>query len=492
MTETNDWCRLAGLNRPVLADITPSAEKNVYRRLIAVLLERGAPMTLEAVAARFDDVGWAPKDKALRSLKRCKPARAPVYRDGDLYAIDPHDDEMWLVGSFLGLQSPRVAPAPEPAPLPDDSVPLTPEELDEAWRDESLHSLSSRRVALAVLDADGYPQPPGAVVAAASRRARFHRLAADEPQICRSNSPIMQTLDGQWALRPTAEPHLRKVRAIVREQIAKRRRYAGPTDEEIAENRQRHERARWAASRRMSRLRRCVLRALPPGRPLGIALKDLSSGEVEVAFPDDYPSLVERLKGFDLIAGEQIRATLRALGFEWGERRLADMSPPQKTMKIGRRTVKIDTVKLIRDSCDITRAFGDEKATRRRLKAGERAGLTRLAKDVEHLAIYEEYSRLHGAVSVRDGNWMYVLRAKWVHRHEPGLRALMKTAVEAGGLLEIVRVSAARSDEAWAGAELVTVLQVDRFEWVLLDASEREVEPLTIQRARLASGGRVI
>lgn len=489
MTETNDWCRLAGLNRPVLADIKPSARNNVYVRLIATLLERGEPMTLAQVAERFEQVGWAPKDTALRSLQRCKPARAPVHRDGDLYALNPHDSDLSLHGFMLGLRPPRVIRpprvTPEPEPLPDDSVPLTSEELDEAWKDRSLYSVSNRRTAMAILEADGHPQAPGAVVAALNRRTTWHKLTADQPQFCRRNSPIMVLPDGRWTLRPTAEPDRRKVRALVRKLLATRRRDPRPTEEEREAARRRYAQERWVSARRLSRLHRVVLRALPVDQPLGVAIKDLRSGAVETFWPADYPALIKRLNDFDLIAGEQIYATLRALNMTPGERRLIDLAPPQKQMRVGQRVLKITTPKLIFGSCGIVRPFGDEKATLRRLAAGQRSGLTRLAKDVEHLALYEEYSRLQRTVSLQQGQWKYPLLAKWVHADERGLLTLMKTALEADGLLEIVRVSAVQLGETWERAELVHVLQVDQFKRVLIDESRREVHRLLVQRARL-------
>jgi len=67
-------------------------------------------------------------NEALASLKRCKPARAQIYRDGDVDALDPHDDEVdfWLFR--LGLRPARSAPlrvAPNPStPLPSADQPL--------------------------------------------------------------------------------------------------------------------------------------------------------------------------------------------------------------------------------------------------------------------------------------------------------------------------------------------------------------------------------
>jgi hypothetical protein len=56
--------------------------------LIVALLEHGGPMTLTQVAARFEVAGIASAEDALRALQRCQPARPPIYRDGDQYALD--------------------------------------------------------------------------------------------------------------------------------------------------------------------------------------------------------------------------------------------------------------------------------------------------------------------------------------------------------------------------------------------------------------------
>jgi hypothetical protein len=88
--------------------------------LIIALLARGVPMTLGDVSARFAAAGVAPTAAdALASLKRCKPARAPIYRDGDHYALDPHDDEVsfWLFR--IGLRPARSAPLQVARPVHD-------------------------------------------------------------------------------------------------------------------------------------------------------------------------------------------------------------------------------------------------------------------------------------------------------------------------------------------------------------------------------------
>ena len=90
---SNPYCDALGIGIPKLEVAKDHPEANYYRLLIVFLLERGEAVTLQEAAERFEEAGVAPAAHALASLKRCKPARAPIYRDGDYYALDPHDAE---------------------------------------------------------------------------------------------------------------------------------------------------------------------------------------------------------------------------------------------------------------------------------------------------------------------------------------------------------------------------------------------------------------
>ena len=154
---TNPYCDALRIEVPVLEHVKGHPDANSYSLLIVALLERGDAMTLAEVAERFARAGVAPAELALRSLQRCKPARAPVYRDGDHYALDPHDDDADLWAFRLGLRPPK-APRLSVVPTMSELIagveePVTVGELDEAWRDASLHAWSLQRLALAVLDA---------------------------------------------------------------------------------------------------------------------------------------------------------------------------------------------------------------------------------------------------------------------------------------------------------------------------------------------------
>ena len=119
----------------------------------------------------------------MASLKKCRPGRPPVYRDGDRYALDPHDDEIDLWLFRLGLRPPKVPrlqvvrAAPEPLPCPDQ--PLSTAELAEVWRGKWLSSWSAQRLALAVLDAHHAPMKPEEVVSFVSSLTDHHVLKVE-------------------------------------------------------------------------------------------------------------------------------------------------------------------------------------------------------------------------------------------------------------------------------------------------------------------------
>ena len=120
MTTTNAYCAALRIPVPRVEEARSSPDANSYSLLLVALLERGRPLTLEEAARRLEEAGVAPAHEALASLKRCKPARPPIYRDGDLYALDPYDDEADLWAFRLGLRPPRVMPQmvrPDSGPL---------------------------------------------------------------------------------------------------------------------------------------------------------------------------------------------------------------------------------------------------------------------------------------------------------------------------------------------------------------------------------------
>ncbi len=326
-TATNHWCSALGITPPRLEAVASHREANTFSLLLVALLERGEPMSLAEVAVRFEVAGIADEKAALASLQRCKPARPPVYREGDLYHLDPHDDELDLWAFRLGLRPPRYArpsrePAPAPAPVPGAEVPLTASELDEAWRDASLAGWSAQRLAVAVLDASGSAMRPGEIVAAVGARTRWHTLREDAALSFRSRGSAVAVLeDGRWAIAADAASIVHAARAAVRERVARARRHAAlrpasPTIEEAT--REANER-RAAHAAKLATLSRALLAAFPRTRPEAVTLLDVGERSITTYLRADFDALRRSLERYDVLGAMDVRRLLRSIDFVPGE-----------------------------------------------------------------------------------------------------------------------------------------------------------------------------
>ncbi|MCA9490393.1 MAG: hypothetical protein KC621_10725 [Myxococcales bacterium] len=494
---TASWCEILGIARPDLTVVARHPDANTFALLLCALLERGAPMTLQEVATRLVELGIMGEDRALLSLKRCRPGRPPAYRDGDRYHLDPYDDELGLWVFRLGLRPPRAAAVPRPPPavveLPGPEIPLTTGELDEAWKDASLWSWSSVRIVLAVLDAHGGPLAPEAVEAAVTSRTPWGGLRGDGPkQFGRRGNPITVLPDGRWAIAPGAD--LAPVRVAVRARVASSRKYAAlrTPPEVIAERQAAWERRRDEHGEVLERLRRCLLVAYPPTRPAAVSLVDVGERTVHTWFAEAFTGLREVLASYDLIGALQVRPLLRALAFDPRERRLAELGATQKTRKLNQRgrTLEITTELLITGSCGISRPFGEPGALARHLAAGDLGKLSRrLESDAKALCALYEYGRLHGRVRLRWGFLDEHLPAPWALRDEVRLHDIKRRAVDRHLLVEVVTGNAPGWSDPWARGRVVVPVAGEGpwREW-LQDEFGR-VDEDEVQRARLVDGG---
>ncbi len=488
----NPYCEALGIEVPDLARTKDSPEANYYGLLIVALLERGRPITLAEAARRFETAGVAPAPRALASLKRCKPGRAPVYRDGDLYALDPHDDETALWAFRLGLKPPEApfrgvvrSDAPPP-PLPDS--PLSAAHLEEAWRLGVPHDWSAQRLAICVLDVHGRPMPPSAVVSCVSKRGEHHRLTADSARYWRRGAPVRVRPDGLWELDP-GHAAVRSAREAVRARIETARRWAHqrPDPAVIAANRKHIEGKRRAHREALARMRRALVHAFPAESPRALVLLDVDRREIATFLGGEIEAGVGKLSGYDIIAGVGVRGLLRALGFDPGERRLGELGPPQKTLALSPgRSLRITTARLIQGSCGISRPLGDPERLHGYLREGKLTPLRRrLESDAKSLFALYQYGRLHGTVRLRWGFLDERLVAPWVHRDEARLLHLLKQAHEAGRPLEVVTGSAPGWSDPWARVRLAFVVP-DPSGWRsrLVDEDGNPIDEDDVQLAR--------
>ncbi len=221
----NAWCEQLGISVPSLAAVRGHREANTYALVIVALLERGAAMTLPEIAEQFVAANIAPDvEAALAPIKRCRPARAPIYKDGDLYSLDPYDADLDLWAFRLGLRPPKVQPKPpDPAPpRPPTTERLTVAELERAWRDASLQQWSLQRIALAVLDAHDRSMPGDEVAVFVAAQTKDHRfVVANTVTFRRKNSAVAVAEDGSWSIVEGAR-ELAMARDAVRDLIGSR------------------------------------------------------------------------------------------------------------------------------------------------------------------------------------------------------------------------------------------------------------------------------
>ncbi len=496
---SNLYCEILGIERPSVEAVKDHPEASTYQLLLVALLERGGPMTLRQVAERLEAAGVSPAESALRSLKRCRPARAPVYRDGDDYSLDPYDEELDLWVFRLGLRPPRVpmlkAVPPPPEPLPGPEVPLAAAELEEAFRDAYLGTAwSAQRLALAVLDSRGGRLPAEKVVEELNRRTSRHHLRRSSAKYWRRGAPVQESADGVWEM-DAAHPALRSAREAVRQRIETERRHRRPKHDRAAmAAHQRRLDARSAArAAELAKLRRVVVQAFPAERPEAVVLLDVAARELETFIRADLTAALARLAEYDVIAAVGVRPLLKALGFEPGKRRLAELGPPQKTVQLNRRgrTLKVTTELLIQGSCGIAKPLGDPPKLREYLRRGQTTHLRRrLEADVRSLFAFYQFGRLHGWARLRWGFIDERHRVPWSYHDERRLDGLMKRAFQRGDELEVVLGHAPGWKEPWARAQSCRVLRDERgYRYVLVDEDGFEVDRWEVQLARIAEPG---
>lgn len=494
MFETNAYCKALGIKVPCLEDVRNSPEANFYSLLIVALLERGEPLTLEEAARRFEQAGVAPAAAALASLKRCKPGRPPILRDGESYALDPYDDETdhWVFRLGLRPRSFQMIQVvrPDPGPLPSLEAPLSVADLEEAWQGGVPAGWSAQRIAICVLDAHDTVMRADEALTFLKAFGPWSLLSIESARFWRGNGPIRVRESGLWELDRQHDA-VRSARVAILVRLAKRRQSAQhwPDPVAMAAHRARIEREREAHAAELARMRRVIVHAFPTRAPEIVVLLDVGRREMTTFVGPELATVREAILSYDIIAAVDVRALLRSLDIEPGERRLGELGPPQKTKQLKRRghTLSITTTLLVQGSCDISRPFGSEKALAGYLRSGKIPQLRRrLEADARSLLALYEYGRLHGGVRLRWGSIDEMLPAPWVHRDEPIIYDLMKQAQDLDVPLEVVIGPAPGWDDPWSWVEPAYVQQeAGRWDMWLVDELGCEIAINSIQLARV-------
>lgn len=501
MNEENPYCTALGIKIPSLEVAKGAKDKNTYALLIVALLEKGEPMTLDEAADRFEMAGVSSYIDALNSLKKCRPARPPIHRDGDLYALDPYHDETDLWVFRLGLRPPKVAPLrlvpPDPPPLPPPEKPVSVEELKLAWKDGIPSGWSAQRVAIAILEAYDREMSPEEVIAIVSRLSQWSPLRADSAKCWRSNAAVAADEDS-WHLKKD-HPAVRSMRIAVRDSIQAVRRRDEMRPNPVANQAARalFEREVAETTERYAAMRRCIVVAFPQKQPSAVTLLDVDKRELATFFFKDIGRLKTELADYDSIAGVDVRAILSALDFDPEKRRLCELSPPQKSKTLNRRgkKLKITLDLLVKGTCGISRPFADPVVMQKYLESQSHSKLQkRLESDAKSLFAFYQYGRLHGSIRLRWGFLDENLLAPWVHRmYEKTLYNMMQEAHQSSGLLKVVTGSAPGWKDPWARSQIVSVEREEpprSYSLQLIDENGYYVDEADIQLAEIVLDSR--
>ncbi len=389
----------------------------------------------------------------------------------------------------------------EPAPLPGPEVPLTSFEVDEAFRGQSLSSWSFQRLAIAVLDTYGGSRSGAEVVALIKLITGWKVLEEERAAYWRAGAIVVHP-NGLWSLAPE-HPAIPAARRAVRDQIAKVRRWKamGPDPAVVAAYQKRAREREAAHAAELARLRRVLVHAFPADAPAAASIIDLATREMvtwTAATADEREELRAHLRGrladYDFIAALGVRPLLRALEFDPGDRRLADLGPPQKTMTLNRRgrVLKITNELLVQGSCGISRPFGEPERMRTYILNGQIARLTkRIEADAKSLFALYQYGKLHGAYRLRWGFLDEMLRVSWVDWDEPRFHQFIASALEKGCAVEVVAGSAPGWEEPWKRAVRCEI-QAGGHAWdhVVVDEDGFVVAGDDVQMVREVAGAR--
>lgn len=503
----NAFCDELEIAVPDVAEVWERARPKLFWMMVACVLERGEPLFIEEIAARLAEVGVeAPSGGDLRvALTKAWHGLAPLKKRGDgRLGLDMRGWELGRVVRDLDLDGRSREPSPAfekepPFALPGPEVALAEEELEAAFAGSISYAYSKLRLVAAVLDVDG-----GALDLVAINE-RLTRLDAGSCSL-----PITAKAARQWRKRDLIIQHddrrleLNCASADVAGMRDSVRRRARTVLE------RKHDQERWKASsalrraeeaeqlrtdrERASGLTRALVRAVPkPSRIEALVLLALPGREIEVFFGVDVQAARERLAAFDVVAGEEIGATLAALGLEESdpERIAIDLRPPRKSVRLNKRgrTLKVTTELLIRGTTGVSKPFGAEGETRSLLARGDRPGLEkRLTRDIKALYAYYRYGVLHEYVRLRWGFLDDVVGVGWAIAGDRSLYDLKEEARERGVELEVVSGGAPGWRDPWSRARRTRIVPSGGFgDACYREDDERLIDDVDIQAARLSS-----
>lgn len=447
---------------------------NLFLAASAVLLMHGQPLHLSDLAARLEALGFASSVGDMEhSLLKAWHGQRPMYRDdANRFGLDLNSPDMEYLLLRLRLCDRDTAarvqpPASRSMEPPDDAQPLLREELDAAFRDRFVSSVSTVRQTAAVLDVMGHSMTLEEVDDYLSSLTA-HRRSVSADALRHARSPLFdQEFDGRLSLRKD-NPDLLRVRREVRRiatPVLRHKEQQAQVALSVAKYRLEQQEQQRRDEQQRAAWRRGIVHVEPrPEAPAAAVLLDIGERRITTFLGSRLGELSQVLAGYDWLAGLSIRSTLAGLGLDAERFRLAELSPARKSRTLNRsgRKLTITPELVIASTTGISRPLGDPDKIAEYLATRQDTKLARrLESTVKALYSFYQQGALHGCVRLRWGFVDEHLPLGWDNRGEQSLRCTLEEARNSGTCVEIVTGSVPGWEEPWARARRVAVLSMD-------------------------------
>ena len=500
MDSDNRYCQRLGIPLPDLDAALTKPDLTLTHLVALALLEAGGPLTLEAIAERLARLALPPRLAAAglpAALRKAWHGQPPVVRDpadGRVYLdLLSHHDLRHLVHLANPVDVTAAPVGTADVRQPPETVLLSEDEVDVAFRDRTLSAYSSIRRAAAILDASG--GGPLSLEAISRRLVALsgRGAAIDERAVALWQSGLVAVRPDGWLQLNVSSPDVAALRRDIRRMASARLRHRAEAKrarawravyqaKRIEQKRQEFDEARQA--------RRALVHVVTvDGVPRAAAVIEVGTREQRLFIGEQFADLPDHLRGFDFLAGVDIRPSLRSVGLDPDCWWLAELRPTQRTFRPGdRQAVAVSLQAVVHATVGRRSVPGDPEVWRPLVRARSTTRLVaRLEEEAQALFALYEYGALHGGVRVRRRPGERLLPVAWSLRGDPDFVSLVSTSIRHWVPLEIVVGLPAGLADPWPAAFTATIVERDRDMLFVREGEDvRALDPADIHAVRLS------
>jgi hypothetical protein len=484
---SNRYCARLHIPVPDLDVVAAQPETSLFQLIVAALLERGGPMTFDEIVARVERVTLPPRfarDDLRAGLKMAWHGRPPVVHDtGGRLALDLLFRDWWYVLARMEPERRRPRPSPPAFTQPPDDVPLSAEEVDAAFRDHGFGNCSPMRQAAAILEAAGHPLTLDEINARLADLSRHAYAIRQETVASWRRDLVLADASSAMRINPASQdiPAFRRAirqMALARLRIEAENEWRTAAWEKSPEGAERRDRKhRDAEEARTARRALVHIARGTDGHLVGAAVVDAQARTIErlrvaggpglpalsavEGKPGTYEELEAALASYDLLAGVDLRSSLRALGLDPERWWLAELRPVDRTHRPDeRKSVPVTLDACIRATTGARRRLTNAAEWTRLADKGRPALNARIEDETRTLFAFYEYGRLHGGVRVRARpEDPCLLAVSWAIAGDPHLYRIVDAAERRWSPVDVVIGTPPDLADPWARSRRVDIVE---------------------------------